>query len=98
MGSGSNSAWLDKPGAQLLWVKVLAYLAPGMSPGLACARLPTYRDETLPQAVILPSGNTLGADLGSGTRWGQDLSLPEVETCRGTGPRRGTLGTEVGSP
>lgn len=41
VGIGSNSALLDKPSAQLLWVKVLAYLAPGVSPGLACARLPT---------------------------------------------------------
>lgn len=44
VGSGSYSALLDKPGAQLLWVEVLGYLAPGMSPGLACARLPTYHD------------------------------------------------------
>lgn len=81
VGSGSNSTLLDKPGAQLLWVEVLGYLAPGMSPRLAYDQLSTYHDLDSAQAIILPRGNTWGQIWGAA----QGGSLPEWGLVEGLG-------------
>lgn len=85
VGSGSNSTLLDKPGAQLLWVEVLGYLAPGMSPRLAYDQLSTYHDLDSAQAIILPRGNTWGQIWGAAQGGRQDLSLPEWGLVEGLG-------------